>query len=97
MLAFKVKRPITGLDTITNKTPGEDGFLQMTLTVGEELEQVEKGMDYVFVLDVSGSMRNDAKLAVSERSVFAFLQNLSDQDRLRSSLSMICRSRIFGS
>ena len=38
-------------------------------------------MDYVFVLDVSGSMANDGKLLVSKDSVAAFLNELSETDR----------------
>jgi Ca-activated chloride channel family protein len=38
-------------------------------------------MDYVFVLDVSGSMNEDQKLAMSQRSLGAFISALSDQDR----------------
>ncbi len=81
VIAYQVKRPFTGVNVIGNRTQGNDGFLQLTLTVGEELEQKESGMDYVFVLDVSGSMRNDRKLAVSGSSVIAFIENLSDADQ----------------
>ncbi len=81
VVAFRVKRPITGLDTIASKEPGQDGFFQMTLTVGEELETVERGMDYVFVLDVSGSMKNRGKLELSRGSIFSFIENLAPEDR----------------
>ncbi|MFK7821286.1 MAG: VIT domain-containing protein, partial [Planctomycetaceae bacterium] len=81
VVAYKVKRAFTGVNVIANRANTDDGFLQLTLTVGEELEQQEKGMDYVFVLDVSGSMRNDSKLAVSGTSVGAFIENLSPEDR----------------
>ena len=37
----------------------------LTLTAGKELEQADSGMDYVFVLDVSGSMANDGKLRLA--------------------------------
>ena len=81
VIAYKVKRPYTGVNVIGNRTQRDDGFMQLTLTVGEELEQKEAGMDYVFVLDVSGSMRNDRKLAVSGSSMMSFIENLSESDR----------------
>ena len=81
VVAYRVKRPVTGLDLIASKEPGQDGFFQMTLTIGEELEATQQGMDYVFVLDVSGSMRNRGKLDVSQGSIFSFIENLSPEDR----------------
>ena len=38
-------------------------------------------MDYVFVLDVSGSMRNRGKLNLSQASIYSFIENLSTEDR----------------
>lgn len=81
VVAYRVSRPITGLDMIASKEPGQDGFFQTTLTIGAELEAAEEGMDYVFVLDVSGSMRNRSKLKLSQSSISAFVQNLTSEDR----------------
>ena len=41
-------------------------------------------MDYVFVLDVSGSMADDGKLLVSKDSVAAFLNELGETTASRS-------------
>jgi Ca-activated chloride channel family protein len=38
-------------------------------------------MDYVFLLDISGSMADDAKLLLSKESVGAFISELGDKDR----------------
>jgi len=81
VVAYRVNRPITGLDVIASKESNQDGFFQTTLTVGDELEAAEKGMDYVFVLDVSGSMRNRSKLNLSQLSISAFVESLSPEDR----------------
>src|SRR5690606_14948133 len=51
-------------------------------TAGKELEQQEKGMDYVFVLDVSGSMALDGKLGTSRRSIESFIEALGPEDRI---------------
>ena len=81
VLAFQVSRPQTGLDLITSKERGEDGYFSLTLTAGEELDKNETGSDYVFILDVSGSMQNEAKLQTSTNSVDAFINALSSEDR----------------
>ena len=59
----------------------KDGYLQLTVTAGEELSRSAGGMDYVFVLDVSGSMRDDGKLTMSRGSVDAFVRSLGSDDR----------------
>jgi Ca-activated chloride channel family protein len=81
VLAYQVSRPRTGIDVITSKTPGDDGYLMLTLTAGEELEELNRGMDYVFVVDVSGSMAHDQKLGLSRSSVEAFVEALGPEDR----------------
>jgi Ca-activated chloride channel family protein len=81
VLTFRTERPHTGLDLVTTREPGEDGYFQLTLTAGEELSDKVAGMDYVFILDVSGSMGQDGKLSVSRQSVAAFITELSDADR----------------
>jgi Ca-activated chloride channel family protein len=81
VIAYKIARPRTGLDLIASKRSSEDGFFQLTLTAGEELAELNQGMDYVFILDVSGSMANDGKLGLSRGSVFAFIESLGPEDR----------------
>jgi Ca-activated chloride channel family protein len=66
---------------ITSKTAGDDGYFLLTLTPGQELSELSQGMDYVFVLDVSGSMANDGKLSLSQHSLGAFLEGLGPEDR----------------
>jgi len=81
VLAYRVSRPVSGLDVIASKPPREDGYSLLTLTAGEELEQVQSGMDYLFILDVSGSMNNDGKLGLSRDSLSAFIDALGAEDR----------------
>jgi Ca-activated chloride channel family protein len=81
VLAYHLARPRTGLDLIASKPDGEDGYFLLTLTLGEELARKAEGMDYVFLLDVSGSMDEDGKLALSRGSLGAFVQALEGTDR----------------
>lgn len=81
VLAFQVTRPVTGMDLLTSKGNGEDGYFALTLTAGKELEKVQRGADYVFILDISGSMANEKKLSQSVNSMEAFINNLGPEDR----------------
>ncbi|MFA7236999.1 MAG: VIT and VWA domain-containing protein [Phycisphaeraceae bacterium] len=81
VIAYQIKRPHTGIDIITSKQGREDGYFLLTLTAGEELAKAAAPMDYVFVLDISGSMRNDGKLATSIDAVRAFVNALGDGER----------------
>jgi Ca-activated chloride channel family protein len=81
VLSYHVSRPQTGIDVITSRTGDEDGYFLLTLTAGEELAEAYSGMDYVFLLDISGSMANDGKLRVSRESIDAFVRSLSPEDR----------------
>jgi len=81
VLRGEMVRPKTGIDLITTKPVGEDGYFLMTVTAGEDLGKALGGMDYVFVMDVSGSMGNDRKLAMSQDSIGAFVASLGAHDR----------------
>jgi Ca-activated chloride channel family protein len=82
VVAYHLERPQSGVDLITSKEAGDDGYFMMTITAGKELEKQEAGMDYVFVLDISGSMAMDGKLGTSRRSIEAFIEALGPEDRL---------------
>jgi Ca-activated chloride channel family protein len=81
VVAFQMKRPRTGFDVVASKERREDGFFLLTLTPGDERGDSDRGMDYVFILDVSGSMNDDGKLSLSRRSLGAFIQELGAEDR----------------
>jgi len=82
VITYETARPITGFDLVASKQPKDDGFFLLTLTAGEELASVnDKGADYVFILDISGSMSNDGKLRISRNSLDAFIQQLGQDDR----------------
>lgn len=82
VLACRLTRPRTGFDLVTSKRAGEDGFFCLTLTAGEDLAKADDGMDYIFLLDVSGSMASDGKLLLSKDSIGAFINELGGKDRL---------------
>ncbi|MCR9291822.1 MAG: VIT domain-containing protein [bacterium] len=81
VIAYDVERPQTGLDLITSKFKNEDGYFLLSMTAGKELEELATGMDYVFVVDISGSMANDGKLTLSRAAVESFISALGAEDR----------------
>jgi Ca-activated chloride channel family protein len=81
VIACRIVRPKTGMDLITSRTSGEDGFFCLTITAGQDVAPKQDGMDYVFVLDASGSMADSGKLLLSKDTVAAFLNELGDADR----------------
>lgn len=81
VIAFDTERPRTGIDVVANKQTDEDGYFLLTMTAGEELEEYGAGMDYVFVVDISGSMANEGKLRLATNVVDAFIGELGSEDR----------------
>jgi Ca-activated chloride channel family protein len=81
VIAYHLARPKTGIDMITSKQGAEDGYFCLSLTAGEELAKANPGMDYVFLLDISGSMNDDDKLDLSRHSLDAFIRALGKDDR----------------
>ena len=81
VVAYKIERPISGVDFITSKTKGEDGYFCMIITAGKELAEKSNGQDFIFVLDISGSMANEGKLSTSRKSLDAFIDGLGEKDR----------------
>lgn len=81
VVACRVQRPLTGMDLITSKRDRQDGFFCLTLTAGQEVAEKQQGMDYVFVLDASGSMADSGKMLISKDAIAAFLDELGETDR----------------
>ncbi len=97
VINYDISRPRTGIDLITSRQKGEDGFFCMTVATGKELEKLDTGMDYVFVLDVSGSMANDGKLVVSKNALDAFISELGETDRFEVMTFNVAPQVLFGS
>ena len=81
IIHYGLNRAHSGIDLITSKTSGDDGFFYLTITAGKELTAHHLGMDYVFLLDISGSMSNSNKLPISRQSLSAFINELDAKDR----------------
>ncbi|NQZ59955.1 MAG: hypothetical protein HRT88_21085, partial [Lentisphaeraceae bacterium] len=97
VLAYKLERAQTGFDIICSKTANEDGYFCMTLAVGKELNEMKKGMDYVFLLDISGSMQQDRKLGSSTQSITSFVRELGSEDRFEMLTFNVGVNKLFNS
>ncbi|MGB2247425.1 MAG: VIT and vWA domain-containing protein [Alcanivorax sediminis] len=70
------------VDLVAYKTPGKDrGTFMMTLTPGDDLPPITTGSDWIFVLDISGSM--NGKLATLADGVSKALGKMRPDDRFR--------------
>ncbi|MES9852243.1 MAG: VWA domain-containing protein [Candidatus Thiodiazotropha sp. L084R] len=70
------------VDMITHKEPGKDrGTFMLTVTPGDDLASINEGRDWVFVLDLSGSMKGKYQSLVE--GVRKGLTNLSEKDRFQ--------------
>lgn len=80
---YRHKENLPGsVDLVTYKEEGADeGTFMMTLSPGMDLKPIVKGRDWVFVLDISGSMDN--KYAILAEGVAKALKQLNDKDRFR--------------
>lgn len=63
-------------------TPDQPGTFMLVLTPGIDLKPLDRGADYVFVLDISGSMAG-AKLRTQAQAVGKALAQLGPDDRFR--------------
>lgn len=70
------------VDLVAYKPPGKDrGTFMLSITPGDDLPPITTGSDWVFVLDISGSM--NAKLATLADGVNQALGKLRGGDRFR--------------
>lgn len=96
VLSCAFSRAKTGIDVLTSKEPNKDGYIYATVTAGEDLKSLDESMDYVFVIDISGSMGDDRKLSLSRDAVTAFVDALGKGDRYELIAFNVRPKPIFG-
>ncbi len=80
-LYYSVSAGDFGLNLLSYKPRGEDGFFLLLAAPQVEVKQREVvAKDVIFVLDVSGSMKGE-KLAQAQEAVEFVLDNLHEEDR----------------
>jgi len=83
LLYYRLADDLPGRIDLVAHRPDEDkpGHFMMVVTPGVDLKPIEHGSDYVFVLDISGSMQG--KLATLQDAVVRSLQGLTPEDRFK--------------
>ncbi len=80
-LYFAPEQDEIGLNLLTYRTPGEDGYFLLLASPGMDVEEKQVvSKDVVFVLDTSGSMAG-AKLEQAKKAMLFCIENLNDGDR----------------
>jgi Ca-activated chloride channel family protein len=70
------------VDLVAHKPPGKErGTFMLVITPGDDLQPIKKGKDWVFVLDISGSMQG--KYATLVDGVRRALKKMRPEDRFR--------------
>ena len=79
---YRLAQDLPGrVDLLTYKPEGaEPGYFMLTLTPGVDLKPITQGADYLFILDLSGSM--SGKLATLSAGVEQALGHLRPEDRV---------------
>lgn len=80
VMSYTIGRDEPGLDLITFRTPDEAGYF-MALATAPAGTPVIAPVDYTFVVDVSGSMRRQRRLAVAGEALARFLESCAPDDR----------------
>ncbi len=81
-IIYSVDDKDVGVNLLTYKPAGEDGFFMCLLSprfATEKGREIQK--DVVFLLDTSGSMADDNKLQQAKKALEFCLRNLGDKDR----------------
>jgi len=81
MLYYSVTQDDIGLNLLSYKSGGEDGFFVMLVAPKVEVDQSQViAKDVILVLDVSGSMQG-AKIAQAKNALYYVLDHLNANDR----------------
>jgi len=81
VMVYSLGKPAAGLDLITFRKEREDGyFLLLASAPLAEMPVEEGGVDYTFIVDVSGSMRRARKLEVAGEAIVRFLSSCGSDD-----------------
>ena len=79
-LYFAPEKDEIGLNLMTYRGSGDDGFFLLLASPGMDVKQKAVPKDVVFVLDTSGSMAGD-KIKQAKKALAFCVDNLNDNDR----------------
>jgi len=97
VLVYKLSQKKTRIDVITYANGKEDGYFLLNVTPGEEEKRLNPGVEYTFILDISGSMREYGKLNIARKGIEKFIKSLSEKDRFELITFNIAPTALFNS
>ncbi|HET6879337.1 MAG TPA: VIT domain-containing protein [Pirellulales bacterium] len=80
VLVYELERERMGLDLVTSRTAGEDGYFMLLVTPGAAFDEPRKQVNVTYVLDVSGSMNAAGKLDVARQAALEGLKAMREGD-----------------
>jgi Ca-activated chloride channel family protein len=96
VLAYRTDVAASSAQLIADRQADSDGYFCLRITAGNDLAPAKEAGDYVFLLDVSASMRDDQKLGESRGTLSALVDLLSPDDRFDVIAFNNASSSIFG-
>lgn len=81
VLVCQLAREKTGIDLLTSRRDGKPGYFMLTVTPSAQLDRLAEPINYIFVLDVSGSMGQLGKLPLGRSAVEQMISDLRPEDR----------------
>ena len=82
VMSYALDRETPGLDLVSYRAAGEDGYF-MALATAPPAPHVAAPVDYTFIVDVSGSMRQKQRLSVAGDALRRFLEACPGEDRFQ--------------
>jgi Ca-activated chloride channel family protein len=82
VMSYALDRDEPGLDLVTYRAPDEAGYFMALATAPPAIATVAP-VDYTFIVDVSGSMRQKQRLAVAGEALARFLATCPEDDRFQ--------------
>lgn len=81
-LFYSLSDDEVGMSLLTYREPGKDGYFMLLLSPASEAARREyAAKDVVYVLDTSGSMREEDRIGMAKRALLFGLRGLGPQDR----------------
>ena len=80
VLVYELERERLGLDVLTSRTAGDDGYFMLLLTPGSQFDEAQKQVNVTFVIDASGSMRQVGKLDLARQAASLAIGSLRETD-----------------
>ena len=80
VVVYQLERERYGLALVPYAAKGQEGYFMLMLTAGEELDRADVPINLTILLDVSGSMSDERKLATAVIAAERVLKALGERD-----------------